>query len=59
MAQHAGAWRALPPGTATRLKSAIGGGSPSFLFEANLVCDEIDAVICTRPERRGSVPPPV
>ncbi len=55
MAQHAGAWRALPPGTATRLKSAISGGEPELhLFEANLVCDEIDAVICTRPEGEGS-----
>jgi hypothetical protein len=55
MARHAGAWRALPPGTATQLKRAIAGGEPELhLWEAQLVCDEIDAVICTRPEGQGS-----
>ncbi len=55
MAHHVGAWRALPPGTASELKRAIMGGEPELhLWEAQLVCDEIDAVICTREEGQGS-----
>jgi hypothetical protein len=55
MAEHAGAWRALPPGTATQLRRAISGGEPPlYLWEGALVCDEIDAIVCTQEEGQGT-----
>lgn len=54
MAARPGAWRALPPETPARLRRTIERtGGRVHLYEAELVCDEVDAALCRLRDGEG------
>ena len=54
LAETPDAWRALPPQTLDALGARLEGGSPAlYLWQGTLVCDHIEATLCTEAQGRG------
>ena len=48
------AWRALPPATLEALRMRLAQGEPPlYLWQGSLVCDHIEATLCTEAQGRG------
>ena len=48
------AWRALPPDTLDHVRRRVRNGEPELhLWQGSLVCDHIDATLCTESQGRG------
>ncbi|MGB0591991.1 MAG: hypothetical protein ACPGU1_20105 [Myxococcota bacterium] len=55
LAENPAAWRALPPETLDRLRARVREGTPPlYLWQGTLVCDHIEATLCTKAQGRGA-----